>query len=231
MLLEICCYNFQSALNAFHANADRIELCSDAAEGGVTPSVELLQEVKKNISIPVFVMIRPRGGNFYYDEKEFSQMKKSIEELKVAGADGLVFGILDAGNAVDVDRNSELVKLASPFPCTFHKAFDETADAMDALEKIIYCGFKRILTSGQKPTAMEGAELISKLIKKAENKIVIVPGGGIRSSNISELKKKTAASEFHSSGIIDEVEVSNKVEIKRMKQLISNNADGDSLSL
>lgn len=217
MILEICCYNLESAMNAQDGNADRIELCEDSTVGGITPSIELFKEVKKNVSIPIFVMIRPRGGNFIYSESEFLQMKNEIIEYKKLGANGFVFGILNNNNKVDIERNSELVNLASPLPCTFHKAFDETKNSFLALENIISCGFSRILTSGQKPKTIEGVNLISELISKTKNRICIMPGGGIRSSNITEIRNKTNAKELHSSGIIDNSGISNQGEIMLMK--------------
>ncbi len=222
MILEICCYNLESAINAQNGGADRIELCEDPIVGGITPSIELFKEVKKNISIPVFVMIRPKGGNFIYSENEFLQIKNKIIQFKNLEANGFVFGILNKNNEVDIKRNSELVKLASPIPCTFHKAFDETKNPFIALENIIFCGFSRILTSGQKAKTIEGVSLISELISKAENKICIMPGGGIRSSNITKIRNKTNSKELHSSGIIDNSRTSDLEEIKFMKRNIQN---------
>lgn len=196
---EIACFDFESALKAQSAGANRIELCENQAEGGVTPSYELIVLARKEIQIDINVIIRPRGGDFFYADSEFEKMKKDILFCKSIGINGVVLGILNEDKTVDKIRNSELVKLAAPMTTTFHRAFDETPDAMRAMEYLIECGFTRILTSGQKPTAIEGAVLISELVKLAGERIIIMPGGGVRRENINELIKITKAIEYHSS--------------------------------
>lgn len=215
--LEIACFNEESALIAAKAGADRIELCDNVHEGGTTPDIEVFIRLKKIITIPIYVMIRPRGGNFLYSENEFEEMKHQITLFKTAKANGFVFGVLKNDNRIDVRLNTALVKLASPLPCSFHRAFDHTSNAAAALEEVIQCGFKTILTSGSKSNAMKGIDQLTELIKLAKNRIVIMPGGGLRSSNIAELKDKTKAIYFHSSAIVDNGMVANFDEILELK--------------
>jgi len=215
MILEIACFNLQSCLTAQKAGAHRIELCENYPEGGVTPSEHLIIEARQKLQIDLFVIIRPRGGNFIYTASEFEQMKNQIIFCKENKCNGLVFGILNSENKVDALRCKELVELAKPMPCTFHRAFDKIENQEEALEEIINCGFKRILTSGKQKTAIEGSSAILNLIQKANNRIQIIPGGGIRSGNISELKM-TGATEFHSAAITGSGEIADKVEIKNI---------------
>ena len=221
--LEIACFNFQSAVNAQLGGADRIELCENQHLGGTTPSKELIQQVSNEITIDFRVMIRNRGGNFFYTDEEFEIMKQDIIRFKNLGVNGFVFGMLDAKNEIDVERNKILVQLASPLKCTFHKAFDEVENATDSLEKIIDCGFDTLLTSGKMQKAIDGSQLISDLIKQSNNRISIMPGGGVRSENILESKTITQANYFHSSALIFNSPVSEFEEIKKMKALISSN--------
>ena len=197
--LEIVCGNIESALAAQQGGADRIELCDSLVEGGTTPSYGMIETVKGMLLIPVFVMIRPRGGDFLYSANEFEIMKRDIEICKKMKVDGVVFGILTEDGSVDKERITELVDLAKPMSVTFHRAFDMTNDAMKALEDVIDCGCERILTSGLKPSAGDGADLISQLIKQASGKIIIMPGGGIRPNNVTALITKTNPTEIHSS--------------------------------
>jgi copper homeostasis protein len=198
---EIACFDFESALTAQSAGASRIELCVNQSEGGVTPSYSLIELARNNLHIDLNVIIRPRGGNFVYTDSELVIMENDILICKELGVNGVVFGVLNRDNSVDIETNKELVQLASPMSTTFHRAFDETPDAMKALEDVIGCGFTRILTSGQKKSALEGANLISELVKSAGNIIIIMPGGGVRKKNIEKLIEITKAKEFHSSSI------------------------------
>jgi copper homeostasis protein len=219
--LEIACFNFQSAVIAQLGGADRIELCENQHLGGTTPSFELIKQVRKAITIDFRVMIRNRGGNFFYSEEEFEMMKQDIIRFKILDVNGFVFGMLNDKNEIDVERNKVLVQLASPLKCTFHKAFDEVENEIDSLEKIIDCGFDTLLSSGKKQNALNGSQLISDLIKQANNRIIIMPGGGVRSENIFELKNKTKAIFFHSSAIKTDLGIADLEEIKRLKKLIS----------
>lgn len=201
--IEIACFNPESAMIAFENGADRIELCDGLSEGGTTPDFETMKELRAKINIPIFVMIRPRGGDFTYSEAECEQMKKELVQLKSLGADGFVFGILDQNDEVNVEQNKVLVELADPLPCTFHRAFDRATNLEDSLEKVIDCGFKTILTSGQKPNVSEGKENLKKLVELSNGRIEILVGGGLRSTNIKEIREFTNAGYFHSSAITD----------------------------
>lgn len=216
--LEIACFNLESALIAAKAGADRIELCTNLKEGGTTPDLEMVKMARQNISIPIYIMIRPRGGNFVYTNEEFEQMKTEISVFKSLNVDGFVFGILDENNEVDINRNTELVTLASPLPCTFHRALDITPDYKKSLETIINCSFKTILTSGQSSDALSGLHILSDLLKLANNRITIMPGGGIRSGNILKIIEKTNVMFYHSSAIINQENVTNGKEIKLIKK-------------
>ncbi|RLD49902.1 MAG: copper homeostasis protein CutC [Bacteroidetes bacterium] len=199
-LIEVCATNIQSALTAQKGGAKRIELCDNLFEGGTTPSPGTLQIARELLEIEINVMIRPRGSDFYYSDLEFEIMKRDIEFCKKLGVDGVVFGILLPDGNVDIKRLKQLVQLSSPMSITFHRAFDMTPNPFQSLEEIIELGIDRILTAGQKNTAIEGKKIIGKLISKAEGRIIIMPGSGINEDNILELKKGTGATEFHLSG-------------------------------
>lgn len=199
MLLEVIAFNIQSCLSIESSGAHRIELCDNPGEGGTTPSKGFIEAARKNVSIDLFPIIRPRGGDFLYSEVEFAIMKSDVQLCKELGCDGVVIGILNKDGSIDMKRCSELVKIAYPMSVTFHRAFDRVNDHSQALENVIELGCERILTSGFYPTAMEGASNITQLIKQADERIIIMPGSGVRSSNIAELAKLTGAVEFHSS--------------------------------
>ncbi len=215
--LEIACFHLSSAIIAQQAGADRIELCDEAGLGGISPGYESVKLAREKIIIDLFVMIRPRGGNFIYSPSEFAQMKNDVLEFKKTGVDGFVFGILNEDGSINKKQNRELVQAAHPCSCAFHRAFDVVTNPFTALEEIIDCGFGTILTSGQKQTAMEGIDVLVELVNKANNRIVIMPGGGVRSSNIAELKEKVKTSFYHSSAIMDHSEMANPGEIKLLK--------------
>lgn len=215
--LEIACFNLQSALIAQKSGADRIELCDGIAVGGITPNLEIVQQARQLISIDLNVMIRPRGGNFVYTNEEFAQMKSEILAFKKNNIDGFVFGILNEDNSINVPQNAELITLAYPIPCTFHRAFDEVSDYEQSLEDIINSGFQTILTSGQKSNVVDGMEQLSKLVSKADNRIIIMPGGGLRSTNIQIIQQITNAKFYHSSAITDGSDIANSQEIFNLK--------------
>ena len=219
--LEIACFNLESALTAAKSNTDRIELCADASSGGITPNFEDIKTLRKETDKDIMVMIRPRGGDFCYSDEEFEQMKSEIIMIKNFRIDGFVFGILNEDNEIDFERNQELVELSKPFPCTFHRAFDRTSDAEDSLQTVIDLGFKTILTSGLDSNVDYGKRELKNLVKKAENKITIMPGGGLRSTNIEEINSYTNATYFHSSAMIDDSGIANLEEINRLKSLIN----------
>ena len=215
--LEIACFNIESAFIAQQNGADRVELCAGIELGGTTPSIEMTEQARANLTIDLLVMIRPRGGNFVYSKAEFEQIKSEILTLKTLNVDGFVFGILNSDNSINIAQNRELVNLAKPLSCTFHRAFDEVSDAFKSLEDVIDCGFQTILTSGQKPNVVEGANQLFSLVQKANNRITIMPGGGLRSTNIGFIQQQTKANWFHSSAITEGKETANPNEVIALK--------------
>lgn len=215
-LLEIACFNSESALIASNSGADRIELCAGPEVGGTTPDLNSLVNIKDQIAVPVFVMVRPRGGDFIYTDTEFQEMRASIEQFKEV-ANGFVFGILHTNGGIDIRRTRDLVHLAYPLPCTFHRAFDQTKDPFKALEDIVSCGITTILTSGGASSAIDGRDTLVRLVKRARGRIAIMPGGGVRSTNIEELRESTQASLFHSSALVDNGRIASATEIRRLK--------------
>ena len=199
MKLEIIGFNIESCIAAQNAGADRIELCDGPGEGGTTPSYGFIKTARKVLDIDLYVMIRPRGGDFLYSDEEFEIMKTDVAVCKEIGCDGIVFGILTTEGKVDKKRCKEIIELAYPLEATFHRAFDRVADPFEALEDVIELGFERILTSGLKPKAEEGRQTIFELISKADDRIIIMPGSGITSENIISIAESTGARELHSS--------------------------------
>jgi copper homeostasis protein len=198
--LEICTDTVPSAIEAMHAGASRIELCDNLAEGGTTPSYGAIVKAKEMLSIPVHVIIRPRGGDFLYNTVEYDIMKKDIIFCKNAGVDAIVTGMLTASGTIDTARITELVELARPMHTTFHRAFDLCSDPFRGLEDIISTGAARLLTSGQKNKAHEALDLISQLVRTAGDAIIIMPGSGIDKTNIENIARRTNAVEFHLTG-------------------------------
>jgi len=198
-LLEICAYNYSSAIIAKKAGAHRIELCDNMGEGGTTPSYGSLKMVRENVDILLYPIIRPRGGHAFYTEEEFEVMKQDIRLCKELGVDGIVTGFVKTDGRVDAARLKDVIELAYPMGVTFHRAFDATPDPFEAMETIIEAGCERILTSGQKPAAIEGIDMIAELVKAANERIIIMPGAGVRASNLKALKTGTGSREFHSS--------------------------------
>ena len=216
--IEIACFNLESALIAQKAGADRVELCADMLVGGTTPIIETIQQARKHLTIDLYVMIRPRGGNFVCSEAEFEQMKLEIETIKKLGVNGFVFGILNKDKTINIEQNKALLELAKPFPCTFHRAFDEVLNVDKALEDVISCKFSTILTSGTFPNVMEGKYVLKQLVIQANNRIEIMPGGGLRSTNVLELNEMVNANWFHSSAITDGSEIASLEEIVQLKK-------------
>lgn len=215
--LEIACFNVESALRAQQNGADRVELCAGIAVGGTTPTVEMVEQANVNLTIDLFVMIRPRGGNFVYSDTEFEQMKCEIQTLKQLNVDGFVFGVLNEDKSINKTQNIELVELAKPLPCSFHRAFDEVSEDLKSLQDVIDCGFQTILTSGQKSNVVDGTDQLAKLVREANGRITIMPGGGLRSSNIENIQQKTKAIYYHSSAITDGTETAVASEIAALK--------------
>ena len=197
MIVEIVVYNIASALKALEGGADRIELCENPGEGGTTPSYGTIELVRQHVNLDVFVMIRPRGGDFHYSSYEFHAMKRDILQCQKLSVDGIVLGILNADGTIDKKRCKELIDKARPLKVTCHRAFDMTRDPFEALEDCIEVGFDRILTSGQQSQAIMGVDLIGELIKRANGRIAIMPGSGVNEQTVEEIVSKTGAQEIH----------------------------------
>lgn len=198
MKLEICANSYQSAINAQKAGADRIELCSELSVGGITPSYGLLKKISENITIPVHVLIRPRSGNFYYSTIEFEQIKKDIKICKEFGFNGIVSGVLNEDNSIDILRTKELITISKPLSFTFHRAFDCAENPKKALLELIDMGIDRVLTSGLEEKAENGIELLIDLQEIAKDNLIILPASGINQKNV-HLFKKFGFKEIHSS--------------------------------
>jgi len=197
VLLEMCVDSVESAMAAGRGGAQRVELCANLLEGGTTPSLGTIQEAIKQANIDVNVIIRPRGGDFCYSPAEYRVMQCDIEAAKQSGASGVVIGILTEDGIVDRERTGALIESARPLSVTFHRAFDMTRDPFEALEDLVALGVDRILTSGQENTALEGLDLITDLIRRAEGRIIIMPGGGITQRNILRILSASGAREVH----------------------------------
>lgn len=206
-IIEIATSDFLTTKSAVEGGADRIELCANLAEGGTTPSYAHIKKCREAFSIPLFPIIRPRGGDFLYSKDEFEIMKNDIKLAKELGCEGIVIGLLNMDGTIDMTRTSELIELAYPLEVTFHRAFDRCKDPFAALEELIEIGCQRILTSGQQPSVgslqsavnNQAVELIAELNKVADDRIIIMPGSGVRKENIKMLAEKTGCIEFHSS--------------------------------
>ena len=194
---EVCVDSIAGIRAAREADAERVELCANLLEGGTTPSLGTILVARKVADIKLHVMIRPRGGDFLYDEDEIATMEADIASAKSAGVDGVVFGVLTRDGRVDCETTERLIARARPVSVTFHRAFDMTPEPLIALETLIELGVDRILTSGQEPTAYEGAERIAELIKAAVDRVIILPGGGINARNVARIAAVTGASEIH----------------------------------
>ena len=221
-LLEVIAFNHASAQLAANAGADRLELCSNAAVGGTTPSYGLIKKCVEEISIPTFPMIRCKGGSFVYSQMEKELMAEDIKICKGLGCKGVVFGMLNENDELDMETLKHFMSLSSGMEVTFHRAFDRVKNPIDALEQIIQAGCSRILTSGQAPTASEGISFIKELVSIAENRIIIMPGSGIRSNNILNLLQDSGAKEIHSSALKNpkELEMVDESEVEKMAEQI-----------
>jgi copper homeostasis protein len=197
MLLEIACFSLDGVANALTAGANRLELCENPEAGGTTPSHGFLKQARTMASLPLFPIIRPRGGDFVYTSAEFETMKYDLMLCKSMGFDGVVLGLLLANGMVDEQRTAALVGWAYPLEVTFHRAFDRCPQPFQAIQQLINLGISRILTSGGQPTAAEGADAIASYVDAADHRLVVMPGGGINSKNILQLAQTTKAVEYH----------------------------------
>lgn len=195
--VEAAVESLDDALAAVEGGADRLELCADLGVGGLTPAPALVSSVLERVDVPVFVMIRPRGGSFVYSPAELDLMQRDIESMRELGVDGIVVGVLDARGAVDSRRMAPLVAATSGLPVTFHRAFDRARDLGDALESLIDLRIERVLTSGGAPDALAGADVLSDLVAQAGDALVVMAGGGIREHNVREIVEVSGVHEVH----------------------------------
>ncbi|QLI81732.1 copper homeostasis protein CutC [Chitinibacter fontanus] len=200
IVLEICAGSVTSCLAAQEGGAHRVEFCDNLLEGGTTPSFGQLAAARDRLWITLNAIIRPRGGDFLYSELEFEVMERDVLACRKIGVDGIVIGLLNQDGSIDIPRTKRLVELAGTMPVTFHRAFDVARDPQQALEDIISTGCTRLLSSGQAATALEGAALLKQLQQQAGDRLIVMPGAGVRVNNIGELVQKTGCREFHSSG-------------------------------
>ena len=198
-MFELCADSLEAAKTAQAGGADRLELCEDLAISGVTPNDALLDATLKAVTIPVHVLIRPRGGDFVYTEAEFELMRKQVKHVKAAGAAAVAIGVLLSDGRVDVERTRELAELARPMKVTFHRAFDETANLEEALEDVILTGADCLLTSGGATNVLEGAETIGRLQVQAGDRLELMAGGGLRLTNLSEVVQRSRITCLHGS--------------------------------
>jgi len=196
-LVEVVIDSAEAAIAAQNGGADRVELCANLLEGGTTPSAGTIKLALASVDIDVNVMIRPRGGDFCYSDVEFEVMKVDIELAKTLGANGVVIGILSEDGSIDLERTGELVALARPLSVTFHRAFDMSREPFEALEALIGLGLDRVLTSGQESSVLEGLDLITDLIQKAGDRIIVMPGAGITERNIRKIVDQSKPKEIH----------------------------------
>lgn len=204
MLIEAVVETVKAAVAAQQSGAGRLELCTNLGVGGTTPDEETISRVATVVSIPVFVMIRPRGGTFVYSGDEIESMRRGIAVAAANGAAGIVLGVLRADHRVDVERTRALVRCADGLPVTFHRAIDETPDLLDAIERMIEAGVSRVLTSGGAPTAVEGVERLADLVARAGSRLTVMPGGGIRAHNARAVIDRTRAREIHTRFVDEE---------------------------
>ena len=202
MIKEVCVESFSEALAVEKRGADRIELCDNLYLGGTTPSYGTIKMAMEKLTIPAFPIIRPRGGNFHYSKEEIEIMKEDIKVCKSLGAKGVVLGVLTADNKVDFETLKELVDLASPMEVTFHKAVDELENPVEVIDRFVEIGVKRILSSGTKETALEGKDILNAMIKKADNRVIILIAGKVTSDNFEEVAAAIPSTEYHGKKII-----------------------------
>ena len=203
MIYDVCVDSVEGVLAAEQGGAPRVELCADLVEGGVTPSLGMMRVVRQQVKLAVNVLLRPRGGDFLYTELEYEVMRQDIQAAKEAGMDGVVIGLLLPDGRVDAERTRALVELSRPLSVTFHRAIDLCRDAEEALDTLIELGVDRVLTSGLRPSAAEGAECIARLVRRAEGRVPVMAGGGVSADNLTGLLAETGVSEVHFSARVE----------------------------
>lgn len=227
--LEVIAFTIESCNIIQKAGAHRIELCDNPGEGGTTPSFGFLKQARKLVSIELYPMIRPRGGDFLYSAYEFEIMKHDLKICKELGCDGVVIGLLNTDGTVDKKRTALLIEMAYPMGVTFHRAFDRTRDGFEAMETLIEIGCERILTSGLHPDVHAGAEMLAQLVKASDERIIIMPGSGVRSKNIKTIAEQTGAVEFHTSARKDLATAMNYQNIEMNEELNSITVDEEEI--
>jgi copper homeostasis protein len=220
MLVEAAVETRESALAAERAGADRIELCANLSDGGTTPSAELIAAVVEQTRLPVFVMIRPRGGGFVYSDDEIDTMTRDLERVRTTGIAGIVTGALTQAGRVDLEHTRALARAAGGMPVTFHRAFDVAANLADALDQLIDAGVSRVLTSGGAATALDGSATIAALVDQSRGRIAIIAGGRIREHNVRDVIARTGVREIHSR-LIDEKGLRRLVDAVRTIRCVS----------
>jgi copper homeostasis protein len=218
--LEIACFNYESAVIAESYGADRLELCENYKQGGITPDHQLILKVRKNISTQLHVMIRPRGGNYIYTSEEYKVILRDIEFCKISNIPGIVIGILNSNNEINIKMMKEVVSLAYPMHVTFHRAFDLCKNKTDSLIQLMQLGINSLLTSGGNGNAIDNISILSSLNELAENRIEIIPAGNIRASNVS-LLLQSGCKYYHSSVITGNKIMADPEELTRLKKIIS----------
>jgi copper homeostasis protein len=213
-LIEAAVETLEAALAAERAGADRLELCVNLDNGGTTPSTGLTAAVIDGTKLPVFVLIRPRPGDFVYSDEEIDLMIREVETAGIIGVAGIVTGALRSDHTVDTAQTRALLEAAGSLPVTFHRAFDSTIDVTGALEQLVDLGVTRVLTSGGAPTALDGADVIAALVNQARDRISIVAGGGIREHNVSDIARRTGVRELHTR-FVGETRMRNLIEIAK----------------
>lgn len=198
-IIEIATSDYVTTQSAVEGHADRIELCANLGEGGTTASYATIKKCRESFPVSLYPIIRPRGGDFLYTKDEFEIMLQDVQLCKQLGCDGVVIGLLNMDGSIDVARTTQLLEAAYPLGITFHRAFDRCRDPFEALEQLIEMGCERILTSGQQPSVVDAVERVAELNKKADGRIIIMPGSGVRKENIKMLAERTGCNEFHSS--------------------------------
>lgn len=221
-LLEIACFNVESCTIAQNSGANRIELCSNYAQGGLTPTHDTIAKARALLEIPLHVIIRPHATSFVYTDSEINHMKQSIDLCWDKMVDGVVFGCLNADNTVAIKQNEYLLNASGAMNTTFHRAIDTCVDLEKNVETIIDLGFKNILTSGRSKQAVDGLDVIKKLQDKFSDRINIIVGGGVRSGNLNSIKEFTNCNQFHSAAITDNSEMCNAEEVELLSDLLSN---------
>jgi copper homeostasis protein len=224
VIVEACVDSVQGALAGERAGAERLELCANLVEGGTTPSAGMMRATVRCTRLPVFVMVRPRGGDFVYDAAEIEVMLRDVEGAKGCDVHGIVSGALNPNGTIDEDGTAALIEAAHPLPFTFHRAFDLTRDLDESLDTLQALGVQRVLTSGGAATALDGSAAIAKLVRRAGNRIIVIAGGGIRGENVARVVEVTGVSEVHMRGAI---RIESRMTFRSPTASISRPHDGD----